>query len=78
MADTLIAKLSRGENIAVRPLESVRRLARTDKDAVAIGRELQTEAVLDGSIQMAGERLRISTRLIRVSDGKQLWTGPVQ
>ena len=75
MADTLIAKLSRGEDIAVRPLESVRRLAKADKDAVAIGRELQTEAVLEGSIQMAGERLRITTRLIRISDGKQLWAG---
>ncbi len=75
MADTLIAKLSRLDQIAVRPLESVRRLASLEKDSITVARELQTEAVLDGSIQTAGDRIRISARLFRVADGKQLWAG---
>src|SRR5215203_3702467 len=75
MADTLIAKLSGSDQIAVRPLESVRRLTSGQKDSITIARELQTEAVLDGSIQTAGERIRVSARLFRVADGKQLWAG---
>jgi DNA-binding winged helix-turn-helix (wHTH) protein/TolB-like protein len=72
MADTLIAKLSGGE-IVVRPLTAVRRFGDIDQDPIAAGRALGVEAVLDGTIQIADERVRISVRLLRVSDGKQLW-----
>lgn len=75
MADALISKLSGSEEITVRPLESVRRSAASGQDSLAIGRELGTEAVLDGSIQTSGERIRISARLLRTGDGKQLWAG---
>jgi len=75
MADTLISKLSDGEEIIVRPLDSVRRSALSERDSLIIGRELKTEAVLDGNIQTSGERIRISARLLRTSDGKQLWAG---
>lgn len=33
----------------------------------------QTDAVLEGTIQSSGDRLRISARLLRCSDGQQLW-----
>ncbi len=75
MADTLILKLSDSEEIVVRPLDSVRRLALSEQNALMVGRELATEAVLDGTIQTSGERIRISARLLRTSDGKQLWAG---
>ena len=75
MADTLISKLASGEAIVVRPLSSVRRFAALEQDSLAAGRELETDAVLDGTIQTAGERVRVSARLIRTSDGKQLWAG---
>lgn len=72
MADTMIAKLSAGD-IRVRPLAAVRRYNGIDQDPLAAGRELRVEAVLDGSIQILNDRVRISASLIRVSDGKQLW-----
>ncbi len=75
MADTLISKLSGGEELTVRPLSSVRRYAALEQDSLAAGRELGVEAVLDGSIQTSGERVRISAKLLRTSDGRQLWTG---
>jgi len=74
MADTLISKLG-GEEIIVRPLGSVSRYARLEQNSLTAGRELDVETVLDGTIQTADNRIRISTRLFRVSDGKQLWTG---
>jgi DNA-binding winged helix-turn-helix (wHTH) protein/TolB-like protein/Tfp pilus assembly protein PilF len=74
MADTLISKLSGGE-IIVRPLSAVRQYSNLEQDSLTAGRELGTEAVLDGTIQTSGERIRVSARLFRTSDGKQLWAG---
>ncbi|MDQ3473798.1 MAG: tetratricopeptide repeat protein, partial [Acidobacteriota bacterium] len=75
MADTLIAKLSNGEGIIVRPFGAIRSYNSWDQDSLKAGRELGVEAVLDGSIQTSGERIRISARLFRTNDGKQLWAG---
>ncbi len=73
MTDALISKLSGSEGVSVRPLSSVRQYTALERDSISAGRELRTEAVLDGSIQTSGERIRISVRLIHTSDGKQLW-----
>ncbi|CAN5552592.1 hypothetical protein BH10ACI2_BH10ACI2_24770 [soil metagenome] len=39
-----------------------------------IGRVLNVSTVLEGSIRMAGNRVRISVELIKVSDGYHLWS----
>ncbi len=75
MADALIAKLSGIDELAVRPLSSVRKYYSSEQDALMAGRELNVEAILDGTIQMSGDRVRVSVRLLRIGDGKQLWTG---
>ncbi len=75
MADTLIVKLSGGEEVIVRPFSAVRRYGLLDKDSLTAGRELGVESVLDGTIQNWGDRIRVSARLLRTSDGKQLWAG---
>src|SRR5215203_1322094 len=73
MTDTLISKLSGGE-IIVRPLTAVRRYNSLEQDSLTAGRELGTEAVLDGTIQTSADRVRVSARLFRTADGKQLWS----
>lgn len=75
MADTLITRLGGVGVVAVRPVSSVRGYTGLDQDAVQAGKELGVEAVLDGSIQRVGERIRVTARLVRVSDGRQLWAG---
>src|SRR5215204_2440191 len=75
MADTLITKLGALRSVTVRPLSAVRRYSSLEQDPAAAGRELGVEAVLDGSIQHAGERVRVTVRLMRVADGVSLWTG---
>jgi serine/threonine-protein kinase len=72
MADTLIMKLG-GEELVVRPLSTVRRYGALDQDPLQAGRDLGVDAVLDGRIQIAGERVRITVTLFRVADGRQLW-----
>lgn len=39
-----------------------------------IGRALQVESVLEGSVRKAGQRLRISAQVTSVADGHQLWS----
>ena len=73
MADTLISKLSGGEEITVRPFSAIRRYGSLEQDSLAAGRELDVEAVLDGSLQISGDRVRVLAKLFRVGDGKQLW-----
>lgn len=75
MADTLILKLSGVETLKVRPFTAVRKFAAPDQDALSAGRELGVEAVLDGRLQTANDRIRATVQLIRVADGEQIWTG---
>jgi pentatricopeptide repeat protein len=73
MADTLITRLSTIRDIVVRPVSAVRNYTGLEQEPLAAGRELGVEAVLDGSIQRAGERVRVTVRLVRVADGVTLW-----
>lgn len=47
-----------------------------DKPATAseIGRILDVQALLEGSIQVTGDRLRVTTQLIRTTDQAHLWS----
>lgn len=74
MADALITRLGRTK-LLVRSTGSVQRYAAPGLDPVAVGRELQVQSVLEGSIQTSGDRLRTTVRLLRVSDGSTLWSG---
>jgi DNA-binding winged helix-turn-helix (wHTH) protein/tetratricopeptide (TPR) repeat protein len=74
MADTLITRLSGLKEIVVRPTSAVRHYAGLEQDAIAAGREQRVDAVLDGSLQRSGERLRVTVRFLRIADGQTLWT----
>jgi TolB-like protein len=73
LADALITRLSRVGRLVVRSIHSVRKFTELEQDVLAAGRALQVEAVLEGSLQRLGERIRISARLVRVEDGCSLW-----
>jgi DNA-binding winged helix-turn-helix (wHTH) protein/TolB-like protein/thioredoxin-like negative regulator of GroEL len=74
MADTLITQLSRIPGLRVSPLTAARPFDAPDRDPLAAGRALGVEAVLEGSLQVDRQRLRVSARLLRVSDGRALWS----
>jgi TolB-like protein len=44
------------------------------EDIRNIGRKLNAEAVLEGSVRKTDDRLRITTQLINVADGYHLWS----
>jgi serine/threonine-protein kinase len=74
MADSLIAKLSAIRQIDIRPISAVRKYGSLEQDPLAAGREQRVDAVMDGQIQTAGERVRVTVRLLSVESGRQLWT----
>src|SRR5678815_2396006 len=74
MADTLINKLSNIKRVTVRPLSAVRQYTGLEQDAATAGREQKVDAVLDGSIQRSGEKLRVTVRFVRVADGHEIWS----
>ena len=73
MADALITKLSNIRQIDVRPTRAIAGYTDPTKDLVSTGRELKVDAVLDGTVQRDGDRVRVTVQLIRVADGKPLW-----
>ena len=75
MADTLISKLSKLKKLTVLPTSSVFKYMAKQHDARAIGLELGTDFVLDGTVQRSGERVRVSAQLTRVADGSTFWAG---
>ena len=75
MADTLITRLSGIRDLVVRPMSSVRKYADLKLDALAAGRELGVESVLEGSLQRHSDRVRVTVRLLNVLNGASLWAG---
>jgi DNA-binding winged helix-turn-helix (wHTH) protein/tetratricopeptide (TPR) repeat protein len=73
IADALITTLGNSSRIAVRPISAVRAYADPAQDPASAGRQLGVAAVLDGSIQRSGDKIRVSARLMRSSDATTLW-----
>ena len=53
---------------------SMMRYKNTDKDIKEIGRELNVATILEGSVRKEKDDLRITSQLINVEDGFQLWS----
>jgi len=74
MTEELISKLSRVQGMDVIARTSVMRYKRTDKSIADIGRELNVNSVLEGSVRKAGDKVRITVQLIDVGTQAHLWS----
>ncbi len=75
LANAIILDLSSFRRATVLPTSSVFRYTDRQDDVVAIARELGVDAVLDGTVQRVGDRVRVTAMLIRSSDGQSIWAG---
>jgi DNA-binding winged helix-turn-helix (wHTH) protein/TolB-like protein/Flp pilus assembly protein TadD len=73
LADALITSLSQTRQVIVRQTEAVAKYQNTGKDPLEAGREQGVDAVLEGQVQRIGDRVRVTARLVRTSDGASLW-----
>jgi adenylate cyclase len=74
IADQILSDLTRVEDLHVVARTSSFALGAEPGDVRAVGRKLGARAVLEGSIQRAGQRLRVTTQLINAEDGYHLWS----
>jgi DNA-binding winged helix-turn-helix (wHTH) protein/TolB-like protein/Tfp pilus assembly protein PilF len=73
MADALITKLSSTGKLIVRPTSAIQSYTLPGQDPLAAGREQKVDAVLEGSIQRSGSKVRVTARLLDPYDGSPLW-----
>jgi TolB-like protein/Flp pilus assembly protein TadD len=73
LADVLITQLGNTGEIVVRPTSAVLKYAELQLESVRAGSELGVDAVVEGSIQLANGRLRVTVQMVGVRDGAALW-----
>jgi DNA-binding winged helix-turn-helix (wHTH) protein/TolB-like protein/lipoprotein NlpI len=73
LTDAVITRLGRLSQLVVRPIGAVRSLG-ASPDPVAVGRQLNVQAVLQGTVQRVGDRTKVAVHLRRASDGGLLWS----
>ena len=77
LTDELIDLLSRTRSLKVSGSGATAKYADTggkDRDPRKIGQDLGVDVIVDGTVQLAGKRVRISARLEDVQSGFQLWS----
>ena len=74
MAEELLVILSRARSLRVPARTSSFAYRGRDVDVRTIARDLCVEAVLEGSIRSAGERIRVTAQLIEAETGFHLWS----
>ena len=74
LAEELINALARVRGLRVAARTSAFQFRGRTADVREIGRQLNVDHVLEGSVRRAGRRLRITVQLIKVADGYQIWS----
>ena len=74
MAENIINALTQVQDLHVVARTSAFSFRGKETDIREIGRKLNVESLLEGSVQKAGSRLRITVQLINVADGYHLWS----
>jgi len=74
LAEELINSLSHINELRVVARTSAFSFKGKDLDIREIGKKLDVETILDGSVRKAGERLRVTAQLVNIADGYHLWS----
>jgi TolB-like protein/DNA-binding winged helix-turn-helix (wHTH) protein len=78
MTDALITDLAKVSSLRVTSRASIIRYKGTKKSIKDIGRELNVDAVVEGTVTRSGNRVRITAQLIQVSTDMHLWAEAYQ
>jgi TolB-like protein/DNA-binding winged helix-turn-helix (wHTH) protein/Tfp pilus assembly protein PilF len=73
MTDELIASLAKVKRLRVVPRTSSMAYKNTHKPLSEIARELNVDAVVEGTVMRSGSRIRITTELVQIASDRALW-----
>ena len=73
LADALITRLASSGPVAVRATRAVLKYADASVDPQRAGQELDVDAVLDGTVQVEGARVRVTVQMIPVRGSTPAW-----
>ncbi len=73
MTEALTTDLARMESLQVISRTSTMQYKAAKKSLPAIGRELNADAIVEGSVQRSGNRVRVTAQLVRAADDRHLW-----
>ena len=74
MADAVIGKMSNLKELVVLPTSAVSKYQGPANDPLAAGRALGVDAILSGTVQRSGDRVRATVQLVRVATGRTVWS----
>jgi TolB-like protein/Flp pilus assembly protein TadD len=75
MTEALIARLSAIHALRVISRTSAMQFKGTRKSVPAIGKELNVDAIIEGSVLRSGDKIRVTVQLIRADTDEHLWSG---
>jgi TolB-like protein/DNA-binding winged helix-turn-helix (wHTH) protein len=73
MTDALITDLAQTRSLKVISRTSVMPYKKTQKNLSQIARELRVDGLVEGTVQRAGSRVRVTAQLIHVPSDRHLW-----
>ncbi|MCV2361873.1 winged helix-turn-helix domain-containing protein [Paucibacter sp. DJ1R-11] len=74
MSEQLIALLGKNSELRIAARSSVFAFKGKDIAPAALGQQLGVSHVIEGSVRLSGQTMRISAQLVRTSDGFVVWT----
>jgi TolB-like protein len=74
LADAITSELALVRSLLVRPTAAILRYQEANVDPIAVGQELGVDAIVAGTYQRAGSRLRVSVQLVSVFEERPLWS----
>jgi TolB-like protein/DNA-binding winged helix-turn-helix (wHTH) protein len=74
IAEEILNLLSKATTLRVIARTSSFSFRDKDRDVASIAKALRVTHVLEGSVRKAGERIRVTVRLVDASDGSRLWS----
>ncbi len=73
MTEALTTELARMESLQVISRTSTMQYKGAKKSLPVIARELKADALVEGSVQRFGNRVRVTAQLVRAADDRHLW-----
>ena len=74
MADAIIGRMSNLKQLSVLPTSAVSKYKGPANDPLAAGRALGVDAILSGTVQRSGDRVRATVQLAHVATGRTIWS----